>query len=242
VSHVQTAHSPDTNDGAATTVTVTMGSAFTATNALAVKVTWQSPSVNDLTSVTDTSNTYTIIDRITVDAPNTIRMATAVAQNIAAGGPRTITANFSTSALFRRISCSEYDTVATTGQPNAHQINASAAFGTGTDAVTSNTGTTTVDGCTIWGAAYDDTSATIPSVGTSFTSRFSGTGAAGDANRIEDRVQSTQGAVAATFTTTAGTDSIGVAMLAFAPASGGGGGPAATIVPMYYQKKVFFNV
>jgi len=78
-------------------------------------------------------------------------------------------------------------------------------------------------------------------VGTGFTSRFPGTGGAGDANRVEDRVQSTQGSVAATFTTTAGTDAIGVAMLAFAP-SGGGGGPAATIVPMYYQRKQFFAV
>lgn len=217
---VQITKSADTNDGTAATVaTAAFASASTAGNTIVGHVTWQQ-TLGALTSVTDGTNTYSIVDSTVVSVGDNINMATFVAQNIAGGGTLTITANFTNTPAFRRITASEISGVLTTGQPNAHKINASATFGTGTDAVTSTSATTTADGCYIYGAAYDESANTIPSAGTSFTSRDTATFTAGDAWRVEDRVQSSQGSIAATFTITGGTQSLGVAMVALAPSAG----------------------
>ncbi len=214
---VQVTKSADTNDGSAATVATAAFSANTTVgNTITGHVSWQGTSTGDLTSVTG-QGTATIVDRILVDSVGNIFMATYVLQNITGGATTAMTANFSPNATFRRISAQEFSNIDTGTQPNAHEINASATFGTGTDAVTSavTSGQTTTATCTLWGAAYDDTTATIPSVGTGFTSADSMTLVAGDAFRIEYKLADASGSgKKSTFTTTAGTDKIGVGFIA----------------------------
>ncbi len=210
---VQVTKSADTNDGTSTTVaTAAFVSTATAGNTITGHISWQGATAT--ATVTDGVTSGTVYDTVTIDTPNGIRMASYVIQNITAGGPRTITATFSVGSQYRRISAQEWSGVATTGQPNKHILGSSSAFGTGTDAVTSGTQTTTVNGCTIVGFAYNDSTATTPSIGTGFTNADSAALGAGDAYRVEYKTQSTAGSVAATFTTSAGTDLHGVAMLA----------------------------
>lgn len=224
---VQSTQSPDTNDPATTSVvTAAFGAALTAGNCVVGHVSFQNAGLSgtELTTVTDSAgNSYTIIDRQEI-AGTGLYLASFLKANIAAGSGVTVTANFSVGVAFRRISAQEFSSQATAGQPNQHKINSSATFGTGTDAVTSTTAVTTAT-CTIWGVAYDDSTATIPSAGTGFTSAATGTFGAGDAFRVEYKTGVAAGTVAATFTTTAGTDAIGVAMLALEE-TGGGGIPA----------------
>lgn len=229
MSLVQSTKSADTNDGAANTVaTAAFGSNPTAGNAIVGHVSWQG-SLGHLTNVTDNAsggtNTYSVIESWTVSTVDSIMMATICAQNIKTGAsPLTVTANFSSTDSYRRIEVSEFNGVATTGQPNAHAHSAdNATFSTSTDAITSGNGTTNVNGCTIFGVGYNEHSATIPTVGTGYTTADNMALGAGDAWRTESKVQASQGAVAATFTSAAGADPHGVGMIALAPVTVSGG-------------------
>jgi len=214
---VQSRISADTNDGSATTVaTQTFGASFTAGNAVWGHVSWIGLAAN-LTGVSDGTNTYTIQQTTGPDG-NSINCATFYKENVAAVASPVITATFSVGQTFRRIRGEERSGIITASALNKFAAQFSATFGTGADAVTSGAQTTTVDGCQVVGVAYDDTAATIPSVGTNYASTDTATFAAGDAFRTEDRTQATQGSIAATFTTTGGTDNIHAHMLAFAPA------------------------
>lgn len=244
---IQVTKSPDTNDAPATSVvTAAFASALTAGNTVTGHVSFQNGGLGgtELTSVTDSAgNTYTIIDRQEI-AGTGLYLATFVKANVAAGAAPTVTANFSVAVAFRRIAAQEFSGLATTGQPNNHKSNASATFGTGTDAVTSTAATTTAT-CTVVGVAYDDSTATIPAVGTGFTSLDTGSFGAGDAFRVEYKTGVAAGSVAATFTTTAGTDAIGVAMLALEEAAAGGGFKPAYAVnanaPFVWRGDMFKN-
>ncbi len=218
---VQVTKSADSNDGFATTVaTAAFGSSSTAGNTITGHISWLNGGTITCTSVSDGVTGGALYDQ-TTDGSD-IRMMTYVIQNITAGGPRTVTATFSGNCAYRRISAQEWSGVATTGQPNKHVMVNSTSFGTGTNAVTSGAQTTTVDGCTIVGFAYDSTAANTPSVGTGFTSADSASYGAGDTFRVEYKTQATQGSVAATFTTSAGTDSIFAGMLALENSSSSG--------------------
>ncbi len=219
---VQSVKSPDSNDGDSTTVTVTAATTSSG-NCCVGHVSWAGSSVNDLSTVSDGTNSYTIIDRIQLSGASGIYLATFIKANITGVTTPTITATFGAVRSYRRISFSEFSGIATTGQPNGNAINTSSSFGTGANAVTSGTDTTTAT-CTIWGVAYDVSSATIPSVGSSFTSADSASYGAGDAFRIEYGTGVASGSRAATFTTTAATDDIAAAMLAIEESGGTGGG------------------
>lgn len=230
MSVVQSAKSPDSNDAGATTVaTAAFASAPTAGNCIVGHVSWlgaNSPAT-ELSSITDNasggSNSYTIVDRWTVNSGDAICMATFVAQNIKTGASGlTVTANFSGSMQFRRIEAVEFSNVATTGQPDAHGHSAdNATFSTATDAITSGNVTTTANGCQIYGIGYDEQSSTAPTVGTGYTSIDTEIFGAGDAWRTETCTQSTAGSIAATFTSALGADHIGVGIVALAPSAGG---------------------
>lgn len=225
---VQSATSADTNDGAAHTVaTATFGASFTAGNCVWGHVSWLVVNgTTDLTNagagVSDGTNTYTV-DQISGQDVNAICCATFHKENVSAVSSPVITVTFATgiSPTFRRVRGEERSNVATASALNKKTAQFSTTFGTGTDAVTSGAAITTVDGCQVVGVAYDSTSATIPSVGTNYASTDTATFAAGDAFRTEDQTQANQGSIAATFTTTAGTDNIHAHMLAFAPPAGG---------------------
>lgn len=224
---VQSAISPDTNDGAANTVaTPTLGASLTAGNLGWGHFTWLG-SLADFTnpgsSISDGTNIYTL-DQTTGPDGNAVCMATFHKENLAAVVNPVITVTFSTGATpsFRRVRFEERSGVATTSALNKKAAQFSTTFGTAVDAMTSGAQVTTVDGCQVVGVGMDDTAATIPSVGTGYTSTDTATYAAGDASRTEDQVQATQGSIAATFTTTGGTDNNHAHMLAFAPVVAGG--------------------
>jgi hypothetical protein len=223
MSYLQSCQSADTNDAASATVaTAAQGSNSTAHACVVGHVSWVGTASSDLTSVTDNatggSNTYAIVDAWTVSTVDNVFQATFIAQNIKGASKLTVTGHFSPNASFRRIQADEYGSVAQSGQPNAHHASANdATFSNSTDAVTSGAATTSANGCTIWGLAHNEQSTTLPSAGTGYTGRNSSTYSAGDAYRSEDKVQTTAGSVAATFTSTAGASRHGVAMIALAP-------------------------
>jgi hypothetical protein len=220
---VQVTKSADTNDAAAATVvTQAWGASPTAGNPIVVWVTYQQV-LTDLASVKNGtgaggatgSDTFTLVDRLVVSVGDNINLAAYICQSPTQ--TNAITANFtSTTAAFRRITAVEVSGAATTGQPNAHAINASNAFGTGADAATSTAATTTLAGCLILGMGYDESATTIPALGTGFTSVDTASWSAGDAWRVEKQTQSAAGSIAATFTDSVGGHSIGVSMVAIA--------------------------
>jgi len=223
MSYLQSTKSADTNDAASATVaTAAQASNSTAHACIVGHASWVGTASTDLTSVTDNatggSNTYAIIDAWTVSTVDNVFQATFLAQNIKGASKLTVTAHFSPNATFRRIQADEYGSVAQSGQPNVHHASANdATFSSSTDAVTSGAATTTVDGCTIWGVAHNEQSTTIPTAGTGYTARDSSTYSAGDAFRSEDKLQASKGSVAATFTSSAGANRHGVAMIALTP-------------------------
>ena len=199
------------NDAAGTTISVNITA--TTGNTLAVQVTYQ----DSITGATcaDGTNTYTQLDRPTGVG---FSQQTLYAKNIT-GGALTVTAT-TPSAAFRRIQVLEYSGLDAVSPLDGHVGNSSATFGTGTDACTSTNANTTVNGDTIVGLFYDNSSATLPTNGTGFgAARDPFTNAAGDCLQAEEKIQTTAGSVAATFTTTAGTDEIFVSMIAFKPST-----------------------
>ena len=224
MSKIQSQVSADTNDGSAGTVaTQAFASAFTAGNLVWGHVIWSGGTVT-LNSVSDGTNSYTI-DQTTGPDANAQMCATFHKENVAAtGASPVLTATFSVATTFRRIRGEERSGIVSTSALDKKAAQFSATFGTGTDAVTSGSQTTVSDGDQIVGVAYDSSTATLPSVGTGFSNTDGVTFIAGDCFRTEDKVQSSHGAVAATFTTTAGTDPIHVHMLALVSSGGGGGG------------------
>ncbi len=225
----QSTKSTDTNDSAATSVaTAAWGSTPVSGNPIVAFVTGQVGSGGShFTSVKNGtgaggatgSDTFTFIEEVVASVADGISIASFICQNPTQ--TNAITGNFGVSTSFRRITAIECSGCVTTGQPNNHHIGASGSFGTGTDAVTSGAATTTVDGCLILGFGYNETGGGVPSLGTGYSAVDNASFGAGDDWRSEYKVQSTQGSVAATFTTSAGTDSFGVAMVALEPSAGG---------------------
>lgn len=225
MSKVQSAVSADTNDAAANSVsTQAFAAPFTAGNCVWGHVSWLAGDTAP-SSIDDGTNTYTIDQTTGADA-NGIFCTTFHKEGIAAAGANpVVTAHWATAGnTFRRIRAEERNGIVTTSALNKKAAQFSGAFGILPDAVTSGAQVTTVDGCQVVGVGYDDSTATILTVGTGYASTDSATFGAGDAFRTEDRTQAVQGSIAATFTTPNGTDIIHDHMLAFAPAAGGGGG------------------
>jgi hypothetical protein len=113
--------------------------------------------------------------------------------------PTVLTANFSDSDGFRGIAAEEFSggSTASTDERDVHTGQYQSSPGTGTDAITSGSVTTTVDGDLLWGAVGFPVGNSL-SPGTGFTSGFTGNGGINS----EYRVQTTAGAgTAATFTT-----------------------------------------
>jgi hypothetical protein len=183
--------------GAITTVAVTMTSTMTAGNAVVCGVWWLSTSVT-LTSVADTANTYTVINNT---VGSSWSASSVYAKNLSAAS--TITATFSGSVNRAGISCREFSGASTSAPLDTSAINSQSFPGTGTDALTSTSFTTTGTGDYIWGATYD-TNANSPTftAGTGFSggSLATGTGAAASGPYSEYKIQSAAGSIAATFT------------------------------------------
>lgn len=186
--------------GPAATVAVTLGAAVGSGNSLCGWVSWGSNTLTTLTSVTDDKgNTYTISDKFP-DNANVQSGAMFFLGNIT-NGPTIITAHFSPNQNFLQIGADEYSGVlAATNPSDGHSVCAAVQTGsTATDFLSSGSFTTAVNGDLIYGVTMDTFNATLATAGTGYTQRQTST--AQSDTTSEDKVQSTAGSVAATFTT-----------------------------------------
>lgn len=157
-------------------------------------VQWEDPTAT-LDSVTDGTNTYTLLHNPTT-GDGSARSAMFYCLSVASGSPA-VSANLSAAAF---------------GQVIVHQARGVVAFdksalavqifpGTGTDAVSSGSVTTTTNGQYIFGAsAKCQASGNVLTAGTGFTQRIQQNNS-GAASLSESQIQTSAGSIAATFTT-----------------------------------------
>lgn len=150
---------------------------------------------NDFTTLSDGTNTYTAIDSLAAVILGTnTSLNTFYAKNIT-GGALTVTSNSTSNvvAVARTVVC-EVSGANTSTPLDKHAIQTQALPGTGTDALTSGSVTTTTNGQYVYGATVVGGNDTL-TAGTGFTGYDS------TANTMaEDQVQSSAGAIAGTFT------------------------------------------
>jgi hypothetical protein len=168
-----------------------------------------------LTSVTDNkSNTYNL-ETLTFDSTNDQDVIAFSLSNIT-NGPTVITANFTNAEGGQSIIIDEFSGCATAASDERDLPAAAGNFqntpGTGTNAVTSPSRTTVTNGDLLYGAtsnnAGDDTTLTA---GTGFTLTGTSSGVSGNTAAMlksEWMVQTTAGAVAATFTNSPSADRV----------------------------------
>ena len=190
----------NSGDAGGTTIAVTTTSNVTGGNLLVVGINWSTGNIEDISSLADgLGNTYNPI------ANNHVRDATAgqwtsvyYAKNIT-GGACTITATFAASRSFRRIVVHEVSGLDTTAPLDQSTGQNQVSPGTGTDAVTSGSVTTTTNGQYIFATSMDDSGSNNYNAGTGFTGRELSIGASAPM-ASEDQVQGSAGAIAGTFT------------------------------------------
>lgn len=176
-----------------TTVTAAFGSNVTAGNMIVVTI----YSNKGLTSITDSlSHTY---QTATVNTDgSTYVFGCYYVPNIT-GGANTVTATLTAAHTFALLTIQEYSGCATASPLDQATFAFQTTPGTGANAITTGNVTTTTNGQLLFGAcgSTEAFTATV-SAGTSYTIRQNPLGD----NPSEDRVQTSAGAVAATFTTT----------------------------------------
>lgn len=207
------------NAGAGSSIAVTI-SAVGSGNAICGFVAWDTTLANaNCTSVTDDQgNTYNLETAVN-DTPT--GRAVAFSRTNITNAPTVITANFDLSPQFRVILVDEFSGASTASSDerdgSAHGGQLQASPGTGTDAITSGTFTTTVNGDLLWGGGDGGNTVTLASNGTSFST---GTQHTTDyAKQTEYRTQATAGSgTAATFTQAVDTNRV-TFLIAIKPAA-----------------------
>lgn len=166
---------------------------------------WAGNLDNDVTTYGDGgTNTYTEVDTEfrAVPAVGNHRLTTFYAKSIT-GGALTFTVNTSTSVTDRALTVlCEVSGADATAPLDQHAEQYQVIPGTGTDAVSSGSVTTTTNGQYVYGATIAHIALTTYTQGTGFTSAGTGTGFAG----AEYLIQSSAGSIAATFTQSVNTD------------------------------------
>lgn len=209
------------NSATGSSIAVTI-SAVGSGNAICGFASWDTGTANAVcTSVDDDKgNTYNL--ETAVDDSPTGRVVAFSRTNIT-NAPTVITAHFNLSPDFRAILVDEFSGGSTASSDErdgtAHGGLHQASPGTGTDAITSGTFTTAVNGDLLWGCSEGGNTTAVASNGTSFST---GTQHTTDyAKQTEFRTQATAGAgTAATFTQ--GTDTNRITFLiAIKPQAGG---------------------
>ena len=192
---VQGCHTPSTGSTFGPTIACTFGAAITSPDAVVCWIT-NDTSVGTVASVADDkTNSYTIpaTGGSVNDTTHQQSLTVAYALNLT-NAPTTITVTFSASETFRGISCDEFSHVLTAGAVDGNTMQWLTAPGSGADAITSGNITTTASGdLIVGGVVISSGTATITS-GANFTIREN------DATASESLVQSSAGAIAATFT------------------------------------------
>lgn len=208
--------------------TVILGSNVTVNNALGVFIVW-SDVTRSLTGVTDTrSSTYTLLNNPTTGAFQRAAWAYTV---LGSSGANTIAASFSGTGNMTIIMLVHEVSGIDTGTPvgaNQSAIQEQTTPGTGTDGCTSGSITTARNGCYIMGVLTDEGWASTITTGTGYTTRAN---SSGDGVYSESQVQSSAGAIAATFTTSNGSNQHMTGVLAFQPpAAAGGANPRRRVI------------
>lgn len=175
-----------------TTINLAYGSNVTAGNLLVCHI----YANHGISSVAD-SRSQTFSSAVNVTDSSTYSIATFYYANTT-GGADTVTVTFAGTITYASLQCSEYSGVATASPLDQTASNIQTDPGTATDAVTSGSVTTTTNGQLIVGfsTALVVGAGTL-SAGTNYTGR---TNVFGD-TLYADRVQTSAGSIAATFTT-----------------------------------------
>ena len=192
--HVQSPTAVTGSSG--TTLAIAYGSNVTAGNLLVCHI----YANHGISGVAD-SRSQTFTSAVNVTDGATYSLATFYYANTT-GGADTVTVTFAGAITYASLQCSEYSGVATSSPLDKFASNSQTTPGTGANAVTSGSVTTTTDGQLIvgWSTALTVGAGTT-SAGTGFTGR---TNVFGD-TLCEDQVQTSAGAIAATFTSTSAT-------------------------------------
>lgn len=179
-----------------TTLAIAYGSNVTAGNLLVCHI----YANHGISGVAD-SRSQTFTSAVNVTDGATYSLATFYYANTT-GGADTVTVTFAGAITYASLQCSEYSGVATSSPLDKFASNSQTTPGTGANAVTSGSVTTTTDGQLIvgWSTALTVGAGTT-SAGTGFTGR---TNVFGD-TLCEDQVQTSAGGIAATFTSTSAT-------------------------------------
>ena len=188
--HVQSPTAVTGSSG--TTLAIAYGSNVTAGNLLVCHI----YANHGISGVAD-SRSQTFTSAVNVTDGATYSLATFYYANTT-GGADTVTVTFAGAITYASLQCSEYSGVATASPLDQTASNSQTDPGTATDAVTSGSVTTTTNGQLIVGfsTALVVGAGTL-SAGTNYTGR---TNVFGD-TLYADRVQTSAGSIAATFTT-----------------------------------------
>src|SRR2546429_179076 len=212
------------NSATGTSTSLAFVSNNTAASAVHALATWGTK-LQDLTSITDTNNTYGSVLDFIHDDNNSQAAGQAIAVNIAAGA-NTVQANYSNTPGFRGILIREIGGVATA--PNdGHAGQWQSAPGTGTDACTSGNATNATQPAFMSGLCMNNGGA-APTQGTGFSLGINAWSFGGTNNTTSEHKAVTDTAAKAATFTCSGTPSTLTLMAMFdEPASGATGiGPA----------------
>src|SRR6266478_2744557 len=174
----------------------------TANDAIAVFCVWTELS-QTLNSVTDSQgSSYTLVANPTNGSYGRAAMAYTIAR---ASGPDTVACNFSSASMGKSILAHEISGVNTSTPLDGQKMNVHNSPGGGTNAITSGSITTTVNGDYVLGFTFNDSSNQADwNAGPGYTKRQD-LQVQSYATASEDAVQTLSGSVAATFTATAAT-------------------------------------
>jgi hypothetical protein len=234
---VQSAYAVDDSGSPSTTIAVTING-VTAGNTLAVQVGYDDTEITDNdTSVSGINDgtAYTNTDGPRRDAGNAQSSHVWRKENSGSGN-FTVTATFNRSAPFRRIRVCELSGLETTANVDQTAGQGQTTPGTGTDAVTSGSTSTTANANDFLVGFSQDTSEADPgtgtlSAGTSYT--ISGTNVM---LGLESRSVSATGTYAATFTQSVNNNRT-THIVAFKEAAGGGGGQPPRSMHQYRMRR-----
>lgn len=188
--------STGSSPGTATAPTLAYGSDNTGTNLLVCCVTWDTAGGRVISTVTDSKGNAWGVSKFQDDTTNLQGGALYIAPN-AAAGPNTVTVTFDGSAQFTGLIIAEYSGIATTSPADGTPAGQTASGTTATDNVTSGNTTTGLAGDLILGVVVDTDGNSTITGGTGFTKR----GASQTSGlSLEDLVQGSAGAIAATWT------------------------------------------
>lgn len=225
VAHVQGKATAISASTSAATIPITLDSAISSGSTIAGIATWSNRTATATSVTDDMGNSYTIVDDVS-DTTNDQRAISFYRANIT-NAPITITVNLSGSESGRASNVREISGADTTAPLDKNFGAGPTAWGTGANAVTSGNQTTTANGEYIFGGTVDTSALRTANfaLGTGFSTLIQdGLLSTRINTATEHQIQTSAGAIAATFTQTAADTGI-CFIMTFKAAAGGGPTP-----------------